>query len=268
MAKKVSTYNSNPFTLSFTALGRFFEHNAPWAVFLIAIALFGSFMRFAGNVLSSLAPHTSSAATTAEPNSVMLFVILGLLFIGVGIIGLALVVAGYTYLSGMYSYVALQSLDGKKVGFNEAFQRTSKRFWPLLGAQALAFVKIIGWLCLFIVPGIVAAYRYALLPYVVMAEEERKVRKIHDRTKVLVKKRLWEVFGIEFVAMLIPFAGGVVRYAGRAALFSQLKVARKDNQGLPAVHWLNYIGLIVALCLFALVAIGVLFILLIHSLSA
>lgn len=156
---------------------------------------------------------------------------------------------------GIYSYVALQNHAGSSVGFNEAFNAVLKRFPRLFLAQLLATLKIIAWTFLFIIPGIIAAFRYALLPYVILDEpvEKKGVVDSHNRIKALVAGRKREVFGVSTVANLIPIVGPLLQLTGDAKLYRQLQVTHDTHTTRPKVHWLNYLG-------FVLIGLFVLFI--------
>lgn len=266
MVKKKAEYNSNPFTLSFNALGKFFENNIVWALVLVGIAFFGFLAQLTARIIGTISSNPDHTATTTTASGtintpgVIAIVVLGLIGFLILLIFAVASIALYTYISGLYSYVALRSLEGKQVSASEAFGRVNKRFWPLLSAQLLAIVKIIGWLFVFIIPGIVAAYRYALLPYVAVSEDGKSAKDIHNRTKLLVKKRLWEVFGIQFVAGIVPFIGNLVGYSGRAALYRQMQISTDTKTEKPRIHWLNYLGIIIG-------AIVLLFAILIGSLA-
>lgn len=253
-------YNSNPFTLSFDALGRFFKHNVAWAIVIISFAIFG-FLGQVGQGIANIGagsesdssyesfeadttlPDTGSPSEALETTAILAIVGIVGIFVIVGmIVGTVIGV----YLQGMFSYVALQSEKEKSVSFSEAFQAVTQRFWRLFGAQLLATVKIIGWSFLFIVPGIIAAIRYSMLPFVIMSSDaaEKGVGVAHDKTKTLVHKRLFEVFGVGFVGGLIPVIGGLLDLSGKAALHNQLKAYNDAGQAKPPIHFLNYLGLI------------------------
>lgn len=262
MAKKsdLPTYQSNPFTLCFESFGRFFNKNVGWAIALLVAATLGFFMQIGSNVISSVSTTSTSRQSSIEDSitkddsdrkldssEIVAIVILISVFV-LFMIGIFLVIG--TFLQGMFSYVALQSELGKSVGFNEAINATTGKFWLLLGSQALAMLKIIGWTMLFIIPGIFAALRFALLPFVVMSGDKpvTKVKESHDRTKLLVKGRLIEVFGVQTVAMIVPFVGELLGLTGKAALHQQLQAYEKAEK--PKPHWLNYLG-------FALIGLAV-----------
>lgn len=250
--KILPTYNSNPFTLGFDALGRFFNTNTPWAIVLIVLSFVGLIGQFGNSVMQSAnqqkaTTFSQSPALSSSSSSDATTIIALVVFIGVFVLLLSVIIGVIAiFVKGMLSHVALESEKGNSVSFSEAFQAVTKRFWRLLGAELLAYVKIFGWFLLFIVPGIVAAYRYTLLSYVIMDEPEdaKGVTAAHTRVKVLVQHRLLEVFGISTVGAIIPVIGQLISLSGNAALYRQMQIYTDNNLEKPKKHWLNYLGLI------------------------
>ena len=258
-------YNSNPFSLGFDALGRFFNTNVAWAVVLIVLGFFGAITQLAGNL-----PHSSTSTTPAPPATaygapssqtaydattiIALVIVISVFVLVAVVVGVIINI----FLKGMFSYVALESEKGNKVNFEAAFKATAHRFPRLFGSELLAMLKIIGWTMLFIIPGVVAAYRYALLSYVIMDEPEDKkgVKNSHARVKTLVAHRKMEVFGLATVGAIVPFVGSLITLSGNAALYRQMQIYTDHKLEKPGVHWLNYIGFI----LFAALLLFVLFI--------
>lgn len=243
-------YESNPFKLAFAAMKRLFNTNRGWAIALIIIGVLSAFS--SNNSSSDQSASQGSLTATGTENTVALVVFIVSM---VAIIAIGLLIVG-TYVQGMLSYVALQSEKGKKVSVSEAYKAVGQRFWRLLGAQLLAAVKVIGWSLLFVIPGIIAAVRYALLSYVIMDEspENKSVKESHDRTKSLVKTRLWEVLGVSMTA-IVPVVGGLLDTAGKAAQYNQLKHYHDSKLEKPKIHWLNY--LIPLIFIFAIVALAI-----------
>lgn len=246
-------YNSNPFSLAFNAFGRLFDKNIGWVVaflfigFITAAGQLGNSADMSGNDssqngdferaidrLSNLSPEQMSVLAVG--------LLITFLFVVLIII---VIIAIQSFIGGMFAYVALGSEKGKKVAFNDAFEATRKRFWRLFLAQTLAGVKIFLWTLLLIIPGIIAALRYVLLPYVIMDESEDKkgVVASHTKVKSLVKGRLVEVLGLVAAANLIPIIGGVLQLSGGASQYHQLKSSYNNGKPeRPPIHWLNYVA--------------------------
>lgn len=246
-------YDSNPFTLTFNALGRFFNTNVNWAIVVIALAV----ISFVGQAISDLVRFISEGSLSDAPPDFSQFssgpapdpaVVVAVVIVVFCLAVTAIVVTSIigAFINGMFSYVALNSEAGKTIGFSEAFNATIKRFWRLLLSQLLANLKIFGWTLLFIIPGIVAGYRFQLLPYLIMSESENEkgIGDSHNKTKALVKGRLWELFGISFVAGIVPFVGSLLGLSGKASFYKQLQATAHAPEKRPKIHWLNFIGLI------------------------
>ena len=264
-------YDSNPFTLIFHAFSRFFTTNMWWGVGLLVIGFlsFGwqSTPQFAGMPVpseSSTPPSTDSLEKNfswlqnVTPEQVITFSLIAIFVILFVALLLLAYFALYTYIYGAFAYVALQSEKGKSVKFEEALTVVNKRFWRLFLAQGLAGIKIFLWTLLLIVPGIIAAVRYALLTYVIMdqSEKEKGVIAAHTRTKQIVKGKLLEVFGMIVASGIIPFVGEPLRVAGSAAQYNQLAYTYDHKITRPKTHLLNYLGfLLIVLWIFFLIAL-------------
>ncbi len=249
--KKTNEYESNPFTLAVNATKRLFDTNRGWAIFLLVLGVIGL---FTGNNRSANQPQGSSAPVNTGDISTQNMIATIVFIVSLVAIFAILVIVLAVYIQGIFSFVALQSEKGQKVTFSDALTAVNKRFWRLLGAQLLAGVKIFGWSLLFLIPGIIAAFRYALLSYVVMDEsaEKHSVKESHDRVKAITKSRLWEVVGVSTTG-IVPVFGGLFDTAGKAAQYNQLAKYHDKKLEKPAIHWLNYV--MVVFLVFILLAI-------------
>lgn len=249
-------YQSNPFALSFDKFGQFFEKNLGWAIALIILPIFGFFFQLLISIIDAATTPSAEAHSGHAHPELQLGAVdpatIGIISLTVILVAVLLAtiivvsVAIQTFLSGLFSYVALENEAGRTARFSVAVDAVVARFWRLFLAQLLATAKIFGWTLLLIIPGIVAVFRYALLPYVIMDEPASKkgVKDSHDRVKALVTGRKREVFGVATVATIIPIIGNLIQFIGNAALYRQLQVFHDKKLERPAVHWLNYFGFI------------------------
>lgn len=250
--KPTLVYQSNPFSLSFDKFGQFFEKNLGWAIALIILPIFGLFFQMLGAVVdttsSSVQAHAGHVHAIGNNPEAFGFLAILLLVLGIVIFSVLIVafVAINVFISGIFTYVALENDAGRTANFSKAIDAVVARFWRLFLAQLLAIAKIFGWTLLFIIPGIVATFRYALLPYVILDQsaKEKGVKASHERVKTLVKGRKREVFGVATVAAIIPIVGGINQLVGNAALYRQLQVYGDNKIEKAPVHWLNYFGFI------------------------
>lgn len=267
-------YQSNPFSLSFDKFGQFFEKNLWWAILLIITPLLGLFFQMllaaVGDTTSSgVQAHAGHHHATNSPEAfgfiAALLIVLGIVIFSALIV---LATAINVFISGLFAYAALENDAGRTARFGAAIDAVVTRFRRLFLAQLLATAKILAWSLLLIIPGIVAAFRYSLLPYVILDESAKKkgVKESHERMKTLVNGRKREVFGVATVAAIIPFVGGINQLVGNAALYRQLQVSSDQKIERPTVHWLNYFGFILA-GLYTLLLIGLFSILLLANIK-
>lgn len=256
-------YISNPFLLSFNRFGTFFEKNLGWALAIIILPFLGFIFQLMLNIIGALLSTSPSAHASSLDQAESTGLAIGLIAIIV-IVYVCFVLLGIVFqvfITGVLTYVSLQNEADKTAPLKDAIDATVKRFWRLFIAQLLATIKIIAWSFLFIIPGIVAAFRYALLSYVIMDEppENQGVKSAHERVKVLVRHRKREVFGVATVAAIIPVVGPILQITGNAALYRELQTFHDQKLEKPPIHWLNYLGFIlIALLVLLLIAVGLL----------
>ncbi len=254
-------YQSNPFSLSFDKFGQFFEKNLWWAIVLIIVPIFSFFLQMLGAAIDTSSDNVHALSSSNSEVAPWLAVVAAFLVLFSALFAAVIIIASIaigTFITGLFAYVALENNAGRSATFGKAVDAVVSRFWRLFLAQLLAFVKILGWSLLFVVPGIIAIFRYALLPYVILDEPASKkgVKTSHERVKTLVNGRKREVFGIATVATIIPIVGGINQLVGNAALYRQLQVYSNKKLQKPPIHWLNYFGFII-LGLYILLLLGI-----------
>lgn len=111
---------------------------------------------------------------------------------------------------GVAAILALAARDsGHRKDLPGALSEAGRRFWPYLTTGALAVLWIAGGTLLFVIPGIVLALRYALIPYAILVEG-RTGNAALERSSALCKARPWKVYGnLLGAAIVIVVAGGL-----------------------------------------------------------
>lgn len=248
-------FESNPFLLAFNALGRLFNTNATWAIALVILGAVSAVISLPGDASSEKSSDEQVIRRVSETLSQYDTMTLLGMALGVALVLGIIATISYAiqiFVGGLFAYVALESEKGRSVSFNEAFDAVKKRFKRLFLAQGFAGIKIFLWTLLFIIPGIIASLRYALLPYIIMdeSEKETKITASHDRVKSIVKGRLFEIFGLGVAAGIIPIMNSVLQVSGGAAQYRQLASSYDNKTARPPIHWVNYLllALLVILC--------------------
>ena len=96
-----------------------------------------------------------------------------------------------------YARFNLDLVDGE-----EGTVQTLFRYFPqwktMLVAGFLQGLYIVLWTLLFIVPGIIAAYRYAMTSYILAENPEMSAGEAIDRSKEMMKGNKWRLFCLHF----------------------------------------------------------------------
>lgn len=96
-----------------------------------------------------------------------------------------------------YARFNMDLVDGEE-GRLETLFRYSKQWGTMLAAELLQVVYILGWMLLFIIPGLIAAYRYSLTSYILAENPEMDANDAITRSKELMKGNKWRLFCLRF----------------------------------------------------------------------
>ena len=96
-----------------------------------------------------------------------------------------------------YMKFNLDLIDGEE-GRLETLFRYVKQWGTMLAAVLLQAVYIIGWTLLFIIPGLIAVYRYQLTGYILAENPEMGANDAITRSKELMKGNKWRLFCLDF----------------------------------------------------------------------
>lgn len=152
--------------------------------------------------------YGTTAASTSTPAAVFST---GTLFYSfVFLILLALV---SNYISVGYSWFTLR-ISRRMTAVTQNLLDAFNLPFKVLGLSIIVSVFTLLWLCLFIVPGIIAAYRYRLVFYVLFDHPEYGIMKCISESSRLMRGRKWELFvlDISFIGwqLLSAFTFGIL----------------------------------------------------------
>ena len=126
----------------------------------------------------------------------------------------------------------LALLDRRKNGIACLTGRMSD-WWRVLCAKiTLFFVLSLGYI-LFIIPGVVAKYSYAMVPYILEERPDFTVHEAFKASKQIMKKHKWELFCLRFsfigwyIIGILTLGIGLIfinpyRYAAEAAFYNEI----------------------------------------------
>lgn len=98
-----------------------------------------------------------------------------------------------------YARFNLHLVDGEPPRFDDLFSQFH-RLWPAFCLRFLTGLFIFLWMLLFIIPGIMAAYSYAMAPYILAENPDMTAREAIAASKEMMQGSRWRLFclGISF----------------------------------------------------------------------
>ena len=101
-----------------------------------------------------------------------------------------------TVVSYGYTGYSLGVIRGENPGCGELFSRFYMAGKIIL-AMVLEVIYVFLWSLLFVIPGLVAAYRYRMVTYCLLDDPDCSVNEAFRRSKLLMDGRKWELFKLD-----------------------------------------------------------------------
>lgn len=118
-----------------------------------------------------------------------------LVLLGLAIALVQLILGGIV--AAGYAKYNLELIDGQEVGADTLFAYFPQ--WKtMLIANILQTVYVLLWTLLFIIPGIIAAYRYSMTYFILAENPELTASEAISRSKELMNGNKWRLFCLEF----------------------------------------------------------------------
>lgn len=166
------------------------------------------------------------------------------------IIGLAFMMIS-SLLGGISSYTSYRLSRGERVAVSDAFREAFDRLWSFLWLQILIVVKIFLWSILFIIPGIIMAFRYTLAGVAFFDENKNLRGNAAIKESLRLTKGAWITTfasNMLFNFLTFGFFGSVISTGVNAILYQQFGDLKDKPK--PAAHWLSWLTLALPFIIF------------------
>ena len=97
---------------------------------------------------------------------------------------------------GLCNYF-IKNTDSKP-SFKDAFSGFKVKYGRNIGTLLLVGIKTVLWSILFIIPGIIKTYEYAIIPYILADDPEISSKDAFKKAKQMMKGNKWRLFKLEF----------------------------------------------------------------------
>lgn len=102
---------------------------------------------------------------------------------------------GNTILIGFYKYLILSIKENPSASTLFDFFKTS--YWNIIKVMFFYQIKLILWTLCFIVPGIIKAYEYSMVPYILAQHPDMESTEVFERSKELTRDNKFNIFILE-----------------------------------------------------------------------
>ena len=123
-----------------------------------------------------------------------------------------------------------------KPTFADAFSGFKVKYGRNIGTLLLIGIKTVLWTCLFIIPGVIKSFEYAIIPYILADDAEISSKEAFKKAKQMMKGNKWRLFKLDlsffgwFILCCLTFGIGVIfllPYVNAAA--AEFYVELKNN---------------------------------------
>ena len=171
-----------------------------WMAF--AVMLVTGLIASVGSAFVSFAQNLSEVLGLVDPaemDSVMAtgaLVLNGVVIIAAIIGALFSVFVTNAITVGVCNYF-IKNTDSKPL-FKDAFSGFKVSYKRNIGTLLLVGIKTVLWTILFIIPGIIKTYEYAIIPYILADDPEISCKDAFAKAKQMMTGNKWRLFKLEF----------------------------------------------------------------------
>lgn len=190
------------------------------------IAILVSFVAslLGGNIASENIFSGSSDSSDAISSRIGFEGVLIVLAVCAAVVVIALFISGVCRLG--YATFNLDLVDGKEVSLKTLFSHVDN-LMPAFRLEGLRCIYLILWTLLFIIPGIVKGYSYALSPYLMAENPNWSATDCLDESRRLMNGRKWNLFCLDlsFIGWVLLCALPLI-FVGAIPEFSRTYIPR------------------------------------------
>ena len=170
-----------------------------WMAFIviIVIGLIGSI----GNAFVSFGQELGEVLGMVDPAEMDSTMMIGALVLNGVVIISAIIGALFSLFVtnaitvGVSNYF-IKNTDSKP-SFKDAFSGFKVKYKRNIGTLLLVGIKTVLWTLLFVIPGIIKAYEYAIIPYILADDPEITSKDAFKKAKQMMNGNKWRLFKLE-----------------------------------------------------------------------
>ena len=91
----------------------------------------------------------------------------------------------------------IKNTDSKPL-FKDAFSGFKIKYGRNIGTLLLVGIKVVLWSILFVIPGVIKSFEYAIIPYILADDAEISSKDAFKKAKQMMKGNKWRLFKLDF----------------------------------------------------------------------
>lgn len=132
-----------------------------------------------------------------QPNMLWIYAVVALMVLIVMLIGFAVSILVGNPLTVGKNRFFMCSRDSK-TGIGEVgFAYTGGHFWNIVKIMFLMNLFVFLWSLLFVIPGIIKSYEYAMVPYILAENPEIEMKRAFELSKEMMRGQKWNYFVLQ-----------------------------------------------------------------------
>ena len=168
-----------------------------WALLAALIAwVFGAISMGYSSASSASAQHETEVSNWISSQPTALLVAVFIFLIGLLVVCIVMTIASSAIKLGYNRFNMDLFTEVDKPGMNILFSRTGI-IWKALWMSILIGLKTFLWALLFIVPGIIAAYRYSQADFILAENPDLTAMEAINKSKEMMKGQKWSKFCLD-----------------------------------------------------------------------
>lgn len=246
---KKTSYENNPFFIATNGIELLFKKAQSVATALVVLSVLGFLNSFPRSAFQNIMnqPQNQPVAVNDFETAAQDFTSIP---IQVWILGFLVLIAVVSFIlfigiviRGVSDYTSAQLAQGKSVTLMQAIKAVFSHFWSYTWVLAIVSIKTFLWSLLFIIPGIIMAYRYSLAGVSFFAGNGRGDAAVQHSSQLVKGAWLTTYASTTLLSILtLGFIKPLILPSANAILYRQL-VEPKDKK--PHAHWLSWAALFI-----------------------
>lgn len=163
-----------------------------WFIAIVASFIAGTFGALGSSFSSAGAGEVEDFSKLSEYSTEELLVTLAI-FGGITLIGLIISTAITAFISVGYAQFNIDLVDGNQAKISTIFSKGGQ-VWTAIVARILIFIRVFFGMLLFIVPGVIAAYKYSMVDYIIAENPGISAKEALERSKEIMDGNKFRFF--------------------------------------------------------------------------